>query len=277
MAVDSKLRFIRTRPLTVLTILFSLVFITFYHGGHRQLLSVSQIGSKLLSGLSSQTAARLARSEVIYQRHVAARREYLTSRNANREGGLWTCGTSLHENQQQRQPSKPCIVYSMTKDTSTFSFEIDLIKRAGCEVWIFAPSLPSSVTMQLELKDNPKIHFVETAIGKSDRIARDGTPFMTLPTIMKDKGHSWVDFLKMDVEGAEYKLLDTWMEHFEVLPFSQLLTVVGSLEVAGLRSFWAEQDMSLEMLKDPALVKAKPIKFSHYSFINTRSKHLLLG
>ncbi|KAF9095409.1 hypothetical protein BGX23_000546 [Mortierella sp. AD031] len=62
MAVDSKLRFIRTRPLTVLTILFSLVFITFYHGGHRQLLSVSQIGSKLLSGLSSQTAARLAQA-----------------------------------------------------------------------------------------------------------------------------------------------------------------------------------------------------------------------
>jgi hypothetical protein len=61
-------------------------------------------------------------------------------------GGLWACGLSLYESQQQQQYSKPCVVYSMTKGTSTLSFELDLANRAGCDVWIYAPSLPSRVT-----------------------------------------------------------------------------------------------------------------------------------
>ncbi|KAF8940788.1 hypothetical protein BGZ47_007610, partial [Haplosporangium gracile] len=66
-----------------------------------------------------------------------------------------------------------------------------------------------------ELQNNLKIHFVETAIGKTDRISRDGTPSITLSTIMKDNGHSWIGFLKLDVEGAEYRLLDSWIEHYD--------------------------------------------------------------
>ncbi|KAG0379947.1 hypothetical protein BGX24_010932 [Mortierella sp. AD032] len=212
-------------------------------------------------------------------------------------GGLWTCGPSLYESlQTQQKQSKPCVVYTMAKDTSTFSFELDLIERAGCEVWVYAPSLPTKVTSQPELKDNPKFHFVETAIGKTDRISRDGTPFMALPTIMKDNGHSWIDFLKLDLEGAEYRLLDTWMEHYDVLPFSQLLAEIHlkeedgdevsfsdfrqwweRVEAAGLRPFWAEQDMSPESLMEPSSdARPAPVKFSHYSFLNTRGKHVLL-
>ncbi|KAK5815539.1 hypothetical protein F5H01DRAFT_216875 [Linnemannia elongata] len=223
MTVEPTLRFVRTRPLAVLVVLFSLVFLTFYHGGQPQLPNVSQIGTELSNRLMSQTASRLARSEILYQRHVTARKAYLTSRSGYREnfnpwrpmgehvgwwwyfqpafncpweverigkfsrGGLWTCGSSLYETQQQ--DSKPCVVYSMTKDTGTFSFELELVKRAGCEVWIYAPSLPSKVTNQPELRDNPMIHFVETVIGKTDRVSRDGTPFITLSTIMKDNGH----------------------------------------------------------------------------------------
>ncbi|KAG9066505.1 hypothetical protein KI688_001733 [Linnemannia hyalina] len=149
---------------------------------------------------------------------------------------------------------------------------------------------------QPELRDNPKVHFVETAIGKTDRISRDGTPFMTLPTIMKDNGHFWVDFLKLDVEGAEYRLLDTWMEHYDdVLPFSQLLVEIHlkeedgdevsfsdfrqwweRVEAAGLRPFWAEQDKSPESLMASLNPMGEPVKFSHYSFINTRGRHILV-
>ncbi|KAF9901197.1 hypothetical protein EC991_006428 [Linnemannia zychae] len=317
MAVESKLRFVKTRPLTVLAILFSLLFLVFYHGGHSQPPNVSKF--------ASQTASRLARSELLYQRHVAARKEYLTFRSGYREnynpwrpsdeqvgwwwyfqpafncpweverigkfsrGGLWTCGPSLYELQQpKQQQAKPCIVYSMTKDTSTFSFELALIERAGCEVWVFAPSLPTKVTSRPELKDNPRLHFVETAVGKADRISRDGTPFMTLPTIMKDHGHSWIDFLKLDLEGAEYRLLDTWMEHYDVLPFSQLLAEIHlkdesgdevsfsdfrqwweRVEAAGLRPFWAE-------VGHLSNTKPEPIMFSHYSFLNTRGKHVIV-
>lgn len=53
---------------------------------------------------------------------------------------------------------------------------------------------------QPELKNNPRIHLVEAAISKTDRISHDGAPFMTLPTILKDNGHSWVDFLKVSVK-----------------------------------------------------------------------------
>lgn len=85
MTVEPTLRFVRTRPLAVLVVLFSLVFLTFYHGGQPQLPNVSQIGTELSNRLMSQTASRLARSEILYQRHVTARKAYLTSRSGYRE------------------------------------------------------------------------------------------------------------------------------------------------------------------------------------------------
>lgn len=85
------------------------------------------------------------------------------------------------------------------------------------------------------------------------------------------------------------------MEHYDdVLPFSQLLVEIHlkeengdevsfsdfrqwweRVEAAGLRPFWAEQDMSPESLM-VSLNPGKTVKFSHYSFINTRGSHILL-
>ncbi|KAF9923286.1 hypothetical protein FBU30_006647 [Linnemannia zychae] len=147
-----------------------------------------------------------------------------------------------------------------------------------------------------KIRDNPNIHFVKMAIGKTDRISRDGTTFMTLSTIMKDNGHSWIDFLKLDVEGAEYKLLDSWMEHYEVLPFSQLLAGIylknesgnevsfsdfrqwwERAEAIGLRPFWVEQDIPLDNSQMMSLERTEgQVRSSRYSFINSQGKHRLL-
>lgn len=85
------------------------------------------------------------------------------------------------------------------------------------------------------------------------------------------------------------------MEHYDVLPFSQLLVEIHlkeeggdemsfsdfrqwweRVEAAGHRRFWAEQDMLSESLMASLNPSNEPVKFSHYSFINTRDKHIHL-
>ena len=51
-------------------------------------------------------------------------------------------------------------------------------------------------------------------------------PVKTLPTIMAELGHSFIDVLKLDVEGSEYLFLAHALDHYrargERLPFDQL-------------------------------------------------------
>lgn len=39
-------------------------------------------------------------------------------------------------------------------------------------------------------------------------MARDGKTYKTLETILGENGHEWIDFMNVDLEGDEYKVLD---------------------------------------------------------------------
>lgn len=60
---------------------------------------------------------------------------------------------------------------------------------------------------QLEAMSSPfqaRAHFFNYGIGGRDEIV-DGDQFYTLKTLMSMNGHDWIDILKVDVEGAEFR------------------------------------------------------------------------
>ncbi|KAG0194982.1 hypothetical protein BGX28_002682, partial [Mortierella sp. GBA30] len=69
---------------------------------------------------------------------------------------------------------------------------------------------------------NPRMHFQKVFIGAEDKIDESGNTWKSLRTIMKEYGHEWIDLLKIDIEGYEYKTMDALMDSFDILPFSQL-------------------------------------------------------
>jgi FkbM family methyltransferase len=142
-----------------------------------------------------------------------------------KEGGWWFSPEGLGEDS---------IVYSLGVGDE-INFDLWLIDRFGLEIFAFDPT-PNSVYM-LDASELPaRFHFQPWAVTATDgtlkfypRLKKDGTksdvmftmvaepetkddvievPAYSLPTITKKLGHDRIDLLKMDIEGAEYEVLD---------------------------------------------------------------------
>lgn len=126
------------------------------------------------------------------------------------------------------------IVYSLGigKD---IEFDRDLIERCGVEIHALDPT-PSTVDWIARQTLPPSLHFHPWAVSACDgalrfypRVRRDGSlsevMYSTLPddaavdaaievpsysfrTLVSMLGHRHIDLLKMDIEGAEYEVLD---------------------------------------------------------------------
>jgi len=126
--------------------------------------------------------------------------------------------------------SKSTIIYSLGVGEDA-SFDIALIERFGLTVHAFDPTPKSIVWVTSNnLSNNFKMHNVGIAafdgemtfyppdnpshvshtIYKRSEAAHDpiSFPVKRLSTVMKELGHSHIDVLKMDIEGAEYSVID---------------------------------------------------------------------
>lgn len=131
----------------------------------------------------------------------------------------WTiCPTNL---------SKKSIVYSFGIGDD-ISFDLGLIKDFGLIVYAFDPTPrslnwiklqklpPQFITYPWGIADfNGLAYFKEPLksthvsfrlIGANDQ-SRNSLPVYTLERIMKKLGHQKIDILKLDIEGAEYKVI----------------------------------------------------------------------
>ncbi len=142
-----------------------------------------------------------------------------------KEGGWWFTPERFN---------KDTVVYSLGVGDE-IDFDLSIIDKYGVEVFAFDPT-PSSIEM-LDARRLPgKFHFQPWAVTASDgslkfypRLKKDGTksevmftivpeeetkddvievPAYSLSSITRKLGHKRIDILKMDIEGAEYEVLE---------------------------------------------------------------------
>ena len=145
------------------------------------------------------------------------------------EYGGWTiCPTGL---------SASSIVYSFGIGEDA-SFDLEVISLYGVELHAFDPT-PRSIDWVEKQSWPAKFHFHPIGIGSSDRVATFFPPenpdhvshsileressasaiqvkLRRLATIAETLGHREIDILKMDIEGAEYEVVDDLVKTPEV-------------------------------------------------------------
>ncbi|KZT54623.1 hypothetical protein CALCODRAFT_485371 [Calocera cornea HHB12733] len=204
------------------------------------------------------------------------------------DGGKWICGMDVIAAKENP------VVYSFGVSDDS-SFEAALLERAPrAQVYGYDYSVNSwgpQIENNAELKS--RAHFHKWAVGGKDAHGPDFDPnfqVYTLDTLMKLNDHTWIDILKIDVEGAEFDVLrgfcNYYMEHNLPLPFGQLQVEIHAwdssmsfstflqwfelLESAGLRPFRSEPNLVYVNL-----LHAKAT-LSEYAFINLGGGHELV-
>ena len=96
----------------------------------------------------------------------------------------------------------------------------------------------------------------------------------TLEAWMRQRGHVWIDVLKLDVEGAEYSVLEDLAQR-DVLPFSQLLVefhqrwlpdqrrhqrLLARLQARGVRKVHVHNDQEIAFLNDRFVELSTPVE-----------------
>ncbi|KAH8724641.1 methyltransferase domain-containing protein [Phaeosphaeriaceae sp. PMI808] len=162
------------------------------------------------------------------------------------DGGKWVCGMSIYEslpapnfataeNVEVREVSSPLtegelVIYSFGINGES-SFEAEMLERVpSARIWGYDFSV-EGWGAQIPSNQRHRTFFKKIGLGKTDQL--DESPaFYTLPTLMKNNNHTYIDILKIDIEGSEYDALDTFMDAFDgiqsasgqsVLPIGQVM------------------------------------------------------
>jgi hypothetical protein len=145
------------------------------------------------------------------------------------DGGKWLCGVS-----SELRNKAECIIYSVgSKGEISFEKGIEE-KLPHCEIHIFDPTLTD------EQKNNVyaflhKSELHEIGLGESNGEFKIGNrkvlwtqktksayQMKTLTTLMSELGHTWLDVLKIDIEGGEWNVFESLFATMHRIPATQI-------------------------------------------------------
>ncbi|KAI9437664.1 hypothetical protein H4582DRAFT_292822 [Lactarius indigo] len=166
--------------------------------------------------------------------------------------GTWVCGLDRVAKQDK------CVIYSFGINDES-SFESTLLKRApGCEVWGYDYSVNSwgpEITSDPALRD--RAHFKSFALGGTNNHGDNDNPKFWIARLAhgaqrcvcagdlrsatksaaddrQPSGHTFIDILKIDIEGGEFDALTTFLSaragDGKVLPVGQLQLEIHARE-----------------------------------------------
>ncbi|XP_067281712.1 probable methyltransferase-like protein 24 isoform X2 [Pseudorasbora parva] len=116
-----------------------------------------------------------------------------------------------------------CVAYSFSLDGKDAAF-LDTVLYAGCEVHRFDPSgrwgrEPAYIKNHRTWLDwrSPRSHSNPSLVGNVQRRLLD---------IMDSLGHTTVDVLRLDLESAEWRILESWIKDGTLRRINQLILTI---------------------------------------------------
>lgn len=115
------------------------------------------------------------------------------------------------------------------------TFDLELIDRFACDIYAFDPTPRAIECVKRVAAGSTRFHFFPFGLWSSDTelkffasrnpqlvnhsvVNLQGTdtyfvaPCRRISSVMRELGHERIDFLKIDIEGAEYEVLDSLIE-----------------------------------------------------------------
>ncbi|GJE96159.1 methyltransferase domain-containing protein [Phanerochaete sordida] len=204
------------------------------------------------------------------------------------DGGKWTCGVS-------RVAQKPdCTVYSFGMDWDSAWEAAVLDSSESCEIWGYDHAMKGfgRHVSHASFTKKHRTHFqTNVQLGPEDKHDRNDDPKLyTLETIMRQNGHTFIDILKVDIEGYEFDTLKAMLQPYVLsgkpLPFGQLqieLHVWGkkfpdflnwweTLEAAGLRPVMMEPNLVYVNYN-----RASGAELAEYTFLNIKGNNVFIA
>lgn len=139
------------------------------------------------------------------------------------------------------------VVYTFGSE-GKMTFEVELYRKLQPEIHLLNPGVPEIFHEKLATREEFRFH----PVGLSDV---DRPPeFLTLKSLMKEYDHTYIDLLKVDCGGCEYKAFANILKE-ELVPIGQIIVDVYQIsetarlkfllrlfERRGFRLFHMEQD-----------------------------------
>jgi hypothetical protein len=149
------------------------------------------------------------------------------------DGGKVVCGMTRYERESpgpstNENPAPELIMYSFGVFGDS-SFEADMLRRTNAHIWGYDYSV-GQWAHHITEDQYSRAHFSKMGISNVTDLASD-PPMISVQDLMKQNGHTYVDIIKMDIEGAEFDVMTSLIEHTiaqgqDTLPFGQLLVEI---------------------------------------------------
>jgi hypothetical protein len=144
-------------------------------------------------------------------------------------------------NKEATTKADTCIVYSIGGNNQ-WEVELDILNRTTCDVHTFDCT---GLISRFEVPNNPRLHFHHTCLSAYPELFGEPRPgFMkgeswTLLEMQQRLGHKRIDLLKVDIEGWEFPLFESWPDLYRATESEHILLPMQLLvEVCTAYGWW---------------------------------------